>query len=209
MLKEKLRFRRLRKAWRRKNPHNNTVIVNEFDQSLVRVGKMTYGGLEVLTFDDHTRLEIGHCCSIGPGVKFILSADHYLDRVSTFPFKVWCTHTAATEGISKGDILVGDDVWLGEGATILSGVTIGQGAVVAAGAVVTGNVPPYAVVGGVPARVIRYRFAPEVCKKLEQVDFSRLDRTWVEQHLEELYRPVEDAADLSWLPVKEKTSHEE
>ena len=203
MLKEKLRFRRLRKAWREKNPHNNTVIVNEFDQDLVKVGNMTYGGLEVLTFNRDARLWVGHCCSVGPGVKFILSADHHLDRISTFPFKVWCTHTAPTEGVSKGDIRVEDDVWLGAGATILSGVTIGQGAVVAAGAVVSRNVPPYAVVGGVPAKVIRYRFSPEICKKLEQVDFSRLDPETVREHLDQLYQPVDEDTSLDWLPVKE------
>lgn len=74
---------------------------------------------------------------------------------------------------AKGNIIVNDDVWIGDSALILSGVEIGQGAVIAAGAVVTEDVPPYAVVGGVPAKVIKYRFRDDVIKELVKIDYAK------------------------------------
>jgi hypothetical protein len=74
---------------------------------------------------------------------------------------------------------IGSDVWIGSNVTVLQGVTVGHGAVIAAGAVVTKDVPPYAIVGGVPAKVIRYRFAPEVVREL-------LELRWWEWPLERI-----------------------
>ena len=88
-------------------------------------------------------------------------------------------------------MLVDDDVWIGYRATILDGVHLGQGCIVAAGAVVASDVPPYAIVGGVPAKVIRYRFAPETIEHLLNVDFAHIDRTWVERNVDLLYQPLE------------------
>ena len=94
------------------------------------------------------------------------------------------------EAVGKGGIIIGDDVWIGYRATILDGVTIGQGAVVAAGAVVTKNVPPYAVVAGIPARVVRKRFDEETIRSLLDFDLSKIDKKFVERHLEALYSPL-------------------
>ena len=91
---------------------------------------------------------------------------------------------------AKGDIIVNDDVWIGDSALILSGVEIGQGAVIAAGAVVTEDVPPYAVVGGVPARVIKYRFTDDVIKELVKIDYAKVDRKFIELHEDIWYRKV-------------------
>ena len=91
----------------------------------------------------------------------------------------------------KGGIVVGDDVWLATDATVLSNVTIGRGAVICAGAVVTKDVPPYAIVAGVPARVIRYRFDNDVIKILEEIDFSSLNRTYVEKNITLLYEDID------------------
>lgn len=104
---------------------------------------------------------------------------------------------------AKGDIIVEDDAWIGYGAAILSGVHIGQGAVVAADSIVTKDVPPYAIVGGVPAKVIKYRFAPEMIAELMKVDYSRLDRSAIEQHVDDLYQPLTDASQLAWMPKNE------
>ena len=122
--------------------------------------------------------------------------------------KVQVTKELQMEAISKGDIIVDDDVWIGYGATILSGVHIGQGAVVAAGAVVTKDAPPYAIVGGVPARVIKYRFSPEVIEQLLKLDYSKLTDNMIRERIDDLYTsldgktPEEVEKLLEWFPKK-------
>jgi virginiamycin A acetyltransferase len=110
------------------------------------------------------RLIIGKFCQIASGVKFIMNgANHPLGGVSTYPFKVFGKAWAEAElsPASKGDTVVGNDVWLGHSAVILPGVHIGDGAIVGAQSVVTQNVEPYSIVGGNPARLIRKRFDEE------------------------------------------------
>lgn len=164
----------------------------------VSVGRYTYGGIRVINYNKKERLKIGSFCSIAQEVTFILNADHRVDTLSTFPFKVKVLGENL-EGFSKGDIIVDDDVWIGYRATIMSGVHIGQGAVVAAGAVVTKDVPPYAIVGGVPAKVLKYRFEPEIRGKMEKIDFSKLDEEKIKDHLKFLYEPLTLDSDLNWM----------
>lgn len=111
------------------------------------------------------RLVIGKYCAIASGTTFIMAgAEHPTMGVSTFPFTMfggeWAAQTMdlVTSMPSRGDTVVGNDVWFGYRATVLPGVRIGDGAIVAAGAVVTADVPPYTIVGGNPARPIRARF---------------------------------------------------
>ena len=163
-----------RKKYRRLNRHNRTSIMNFCDLSKVFVGKKTYGVLSVTDFSPaDTKLRIGSYCSIAPNVRFLLGGEHQIKSISTYPFKVMSFGDAREAG-SKGDIIVKDDVWIGDGAIICSGVTIGQGAIVAAGAVVTKGVEPYAIVGGNPARVIKYRFDEKLRKKLCETDIVKL-----------------------------------
>lgn len=187
--------------WKQKNKHNYTGVANIFDESLVIVGNYVYGTLEILNDTTDSKLKIGNFTSIGEEVIFLLGREHYTNNISTYPYKVKVLNQKV-EAFSKGDIIVCDDVWIGHGAIILSGVNIGQGAVVAAGAIVTKDVPPYAIVGGNPAKIIKYRFAPDIGKKLEQIDFSKLDQDIVKEHIEELYQKVDENTDLSWLPLK-------
>lgn len=170
--------------------HNRTNIQNVFNQKLVTVGKGTYGPLYVMTFGNSERLCIGNYCSIGPQTAFILNADHYTNTVTTYPFKVRILHSVSYEGVSKGNIIIDDDVWIGYGAIIMSGVHIGQGAVIAAGAVVTRDVPPYAVVGGSPAKILKYRFSKEVIDEIVKLDFSLFDKKFTEKHINDLYTEV-------------------
>lgn len=79
--------------------------------------------------------------------------------------------------------MIKDDVWIGAQATIMSGVTIGQGAVIGAKALVTKDVPPYAIVGGVPAKVIKYRFEKEIIDELLKIDFSKFDYKVIKEHI--------------------------
>ena len=125
---------------------------------------------------NHDRLNIGSFCSIACGAKFIFtSANHSLGSLSTYPFPIFFEEwgldakniTDAWD--NKGDITVGNDVWIGYEAVILSGVTIGDGAIIGARAVVTKDVPPYTIVGGVPAKPIRRRFSDEVVEQLQRL----------------------------------------
>ena len=151
------------------------------------MGRATYGELNVLTYNNENVLRIGNYCSIGPNVWFVVSADHRLDCISTYPFRNKFFAGAPLEAISKGDIIVDDDVWIGCNATILSGVHIGQGAVIAAGAVVNKDVEPYEIVGGVPAKNISYRFRESVRMKLAEYDFSKLDIKSICDNIDALY----------------------
>ncbi|WP_317621091.1 CatB-related O-acetyltransferase [Streptomyces sp. CBMA123] len=111
------------------------------------------------------RLVIGKYCAVATGTRFLMAgAAHPAIGVSTFPFTMfggsWTEQTLdiVTGLPSRGDTVVGNDVWFGFGATVLPGVRIGDGAIIAAGAVVTADVEPYTIVGGNPARPIRRRF---------------------------------------------------
>lgn len=133
------------------------------------MGRGSYGNPEVRSWGEGARLEIGAFCSFAQGVKIMLGGEHRPDWVTTYPFTVF--HPNYCNGITghpktKGNVVIGNDVWVAEDALILSGVTIGDGAVVGARAVVTKNVPPYAIVAGNPARIIKYRFDDETIQKL-------------------------------------------
>ena len=160
------------KNWR--NPHNQTRL---HLAPLARrygfeIGAHSYGRPKVRFPESGRKLTIGRYCSIADRVEILLGGDHRLDWVSTFPFAAFAEVWPAVDGggyhASRGDVVIGHDVWIGSGAMILSGVTIGHGAAVAARAVVTKDVPPYAIVGGNPARTIRARFdAPTVAALLD------------------------------------------
>lgn len=173
---KKMKLNKFRKKWRYINKNNETIPMNIFDSKLVSVGKYSYGELNVISFNKNSKLKIGSLCSIAQNVKFILDADHRIDTISTFPFKVKIFKEIKYEAISKGDIIIEDDVWIGYGAMILSGVKIGQGAVIAAGAIVTRDVPPYAIVGGIPARILKYRFSQDIIKILLNIDYDKFDK---------------------------------
>ena len=122
---------------------------------------------------NHERLTIGKFCPIACGAKFLFnSANHALGSLSTYPFPIFFEEWGLpVEDIprawdNKGDIVIGNDVWIGYEAVILAGVTVGDGAVVGTRAVVTKDVPPYTIVGGVPAKPIRKRFSEAVIDRL-------------------------------------------
>lgn len=191
-LLKQLDFIICKRKWRQSNRHNFTEMGNLFNRRQVHVGKATYGELYVLQFEGNNQhLEIGSFCSIAPEVTFMLDGEHDYNRISTYPFKN--RFLGESEPISKGNIIVGDDVWIGFRATILSGVHIGQGAVVAAGAVVTKDIPPYAIVGGVPAKIIKYRFNNEIIDVLlRELDYSKIKSFKIVDNIEVLYRSIKN-----------------
>jgi len=122
------------------------------------------------------RLIIGKYCSIACGAKFLFtSANHTQKSLSTYPFPIFYEvfgldkKDVAGAWDNKGDIVIGNDVWIGYEAAILAGVRIGDGAIVGARAVVTKDVPPYTVVGGVPAKSIKNRFDDKTVSKLLEI----------------------------------------
>ena len=134
------------------------------------------------------KLKIGRYCSIACGSKFLFtSGNHALASLSTYTFPIfyeeWGLDAKDICGAwdNKGDIIVGNDVWIGFEAVILSGVTIGDGAIIGARAVVTKDVPPYTIVGGVPAKPIRKRFDDRTIEKLLSLRWWDRDETTVKE----------------------------
>ena len=189
-----IKLYRFRKKWRRINTHNLSIAVNIFPINIVEIGKGTYGGINLLAFGEEYKCIIGNYCSIGPNVTFILDADHELNNLSTYPFKVKMGGDKY-EAVSKGDIIIDDDVWIGYGATILSGVHIAQGAVIAANTTVTKDIPPYAIVAGNPGKIIKYRFSDDIIKVLLKLDFNKLSLDYYKNNVDSLYTDLTRIAD--------------
>ena len=189
-LRKHIKLNAFRRKWVRQHPESELIPMNCFPSGVVEVGRYSYGELNVVTFDFKTKLRIGSFVSIAQQVTFLLDVEHYIDHLSTFPWKVKMLGESTPETFSKGDIVIDDDVWIGYGATIMSGVHVAQGAVIAAGAVVTKDVPAYAVVGGVPAKVIKFRFGNECIDELEKIEFSNLTDRMIRNNLTALYEDV-------------------
>lgn len=180
------------KIYPRSQGHSTVYLKNVITDPFIEVGEYT-------TYDDferdprdfrrnnvlyhypecnNDRLIIGKFCSIACGAKFIFNAaNHKLNALTTYPFPIFFEEWGlsydvkdiATAWDNKGDIVIGNDVWIGYEAIIMSGVTIGDGAIIGTRAVVTKDVPPYTIVGGVPAKVIRRRFDDDTVKRLQNL----------------------------------------
>ena len=155
---------------------------------IYQIGDFTYGRPKVIAFTNNAKLKVGKYCSISANVKIFLGANHRMDWVSTYPFpalgKIW----PEAEGLkghpaTKGDVVIGNDVWIAEGAVILSGVNIGDGAVIGSRAVVSRDVPPYAVVSGNPARLVKMRFGEDTIEKLLQIQWWNWPMEKIKKHI--------------------------
>ena len=162
-------FKKIKFAYRsRKYEYSSDI----FDDPFVLFGRYTYGTPKIYRYDTTTRCTIGCFCCIALDVKIILGGEHKINTASLYPFEHFSEFSDVTNTenhFSKGDVTIGNDVWIGNGATILSGVTVGNGAVIGACAVVTKDVPPYAIVAGNPAKIIRYRFDEETIAALQKI----------------------------------------
>ena len=139
------------------------------------------------------KLVIGKFCSIACGAKFLFtSANHTQKSLSTYPFPIFFEEwgldvrdiTDAWD--NRGGISIGNDVWIGYEAVILSGVTVGDGAVIGARAVVTRDVPPYTIVGGVPAKPIRRRFSEDTVSALEKIRWWDWPEERIKRHIADI-----------------------
>lgn len=160
------RLKRLFRGYSRKGAGNLSV---QFPDHTIGAG--SYGGLSVLEFGEGTHLKVGNYCSFAAGVQVMLGGGHRTDWVTTYPFSAIDSRFTRFTGhpVSKGDVVIGNDVWIGREAIIMSGISIGDGAVIAARSVVTKDVAPYEIVGGNPARPLRFRFSPEAISRLLNV----------------------------------------
>lgn len=184
---KKIQFNIFFIRWRRKNKGTKIEPIRKFPLDMVTSGIASYGELEIIQCGGNARLRIGNYVSIANKVTFLLDVEHYIDHISTYPFKAMILGDKSAEAFAKGDIVIDDDVWIGYGAYILSGVKIGKGAIVGAGAVVTKDVPEYAIVGGVPAKILKYRFDEEYRNRLSLIDYSKLSDEFIKQNIDKLY----------------------
>lgn len=200
-----------------RNDHETVYLRNVVSDPNIVVGEYTFYNDYV---DDPTQFEknnvlyhypvnseklvIGKFCSIACGAKFIFTcANHAMKSLSTYPFPIfadawgleWSNVTTAWD--NKGDIVIGNDVWIGYEAVIMQGVHIGDGAIIGTRAVVTKDVPPYTIVGGVPAKEIRKRFTPETITTLQQLCWWDWPYHKIQQHLPKIMSGnIEDLAQL-------------
>jgi maltose O-acetyltransferase len=135
----------------------------EFTYKNIFLGNNVYIGRRASFISAISKIVIGNNIMFGPNVT-IRGGNHRIDVVGKYMFDV---NDKLPE--NDQDVFIEDDVWIGCNAIVLKGVTIGRGAVVAAGALVTKSVPPYAIVGGNPARIIKYRFSESQIKKHEEI----------------------------------------
>lgn len=195
-LMDKVKLKFLNKKWRNTNKHNRTFLVKRCNIDIITVGKETYGPIQIESWGAANEgLIIGNYCSISIGTKFLLGGNHQYNSISSFPFKVMMFRTQEEEAFSKGVIIIEDDVWIGMDVKILSGVRIGKGAVIGTGAVVAKDIPPYSIVVGNPARVVKKRFQDDVINYLLQQDFSKID--FKHLSVDNLYSSIQSVEDVS------------
>ncbi len=169
-------FQRLFRLLRGREPVLNPELYDIGER--LTMGRHSYGSPLIRRYrgdPEDSKVTIGNFVSIADDVLMLVGGEHPVDRASTFPFRAVLGMPGALEDgypYSRGDIVIGNDVWIGRGARIRSGVTIGDGAVVASESVVVSDVRPYAVVGGNPATELRRRFSDE------QVDALLRIRWW-------------------------------
>lgn len=184
-LKHGIKLEIFKMSWRKINSHNYTTVKNFFPVEKVSVGKKTYGELHVKTYgNSNEKLIIGSYCSIAGDVKFLLGGDHSYKGLSTYPFRKYVCGVKENT-LTKGQIVLKDDVWIGERSLVLSGVTINQGAIVAAGSIVTKNIPPYAIYAG--GKIIKYRFSEDIINQLMRLNYESLSEEAIKNNIDFLY----------------------
>lgn len=149
-------------------------------QMMNSVGKHTYFGenQHVRRWVTNGELHIGSYCSIADNVTYFLGGNHHTEWVTTYPLSKIRNLPEGPYGpvdSTKGDIVIGNDVWIGSHATIMSGVRVGDGAVIGAHSLVTKDVPPYTIVGGNPAKILKTRFDASTVTRLQKASWWNLE----------------------------------
>lgn len=192
--------------WRMRNLNNYTTIKNQIPKCKINVGKFSYGQLNLHSYNPKTEMiNIGHFVSIADNVQFILGGNHNVEHFSTYPFDVNILKYRKYEAITKGPIIIEDDVWIGYGSIILSGVKIRRGTIIAAGSVVTKDTEEYSIYGGNPAKKIKNRFVDErIPNILKQIKFEYIDYNFIAKYRNVLYEKLSYDILLKMIPELKK-----
>jgi acetyltransferase-like isoleucine patch superfamily enzyme len=150
-----------------------------------KIGRGSYGPLEISVFGDQVNLEIGAFCSFAVGVKILLGGEHNKNWVTTYPFdrKYFNDISLPHSTFAKGDVIIGNDVWIGTDSLILSGTIIGNGVIVAAKSIVRGVLEPYGIYAGIPAKLVGKRFEQKNIEMLETLNWWDWDDDRIKQNL--------------------------
>jgi acetyltransferase-like isoleucine patch superfamily enzyme len=148
----------------------------------------TFGDPRIHWESDNAKLKVGKFCSISPDINIYLGGNHRTDWVTTYPFghiyqTVFHNYNGEGHPATKGNVIIGNDVWIANNVTIMSGVTVGDGAVIANNSHVVKNVEPYSIVGGNPAKIIKFRFTPDEIEKLLIIKWWDWDDQKINQFL--------------------------
>jgi acetyltransferase-like isoleucine patch superfamily enzyme len=186
------------------------------EPELFSIGIGTYGHPLIHIWDGRTKLIIGKFCSIADGAEFVLGGNHLKDCITTFPLESYFTKTPQSIYMenytsTKGDIIIGNDVWIGIKAIILSGVKIGDGVIVGAGSVVAagkhimpeGIIPPYSIVVGNPANIIGYRFPRNVIDELLEISWWNWPLSQIKEYIQIIHHG--SISDLRKIAKKKDT----
>lgn len=162
-----------------------------FKDKKYEIGEYTYGNPKVLFENKEANLIIGKFCSIADGVTIFLGGNHRTDWITTYPFNVLSDYFPEGYGITghpstKGDVIIGNDVWIGLNVIIMSGVSIGDGAVIAAGSVVSKNIGDYEVWGGNPSRFLKKRFDDSKIKELQALKWWNCEISFIKEKIPQL-----------------------
>ncbi|WP_208861323.1 CatB-related O-acetyltransferase [Flavobacterium plurextorum] len=153
----------------------------------------SYGVLNVESFGNKEEaLYIGDFVSIASNVLFILGGNHQINTFTTYPIKAhFVENFSEIDAQTKGAIILEDEVWLGSNVTVMSGVKIGKGAIVAAGSVVTKDVVPFSIVGGNPAKFIRWRIPEELIAERSKINLSDIGIEPIKKNIDVLYKTLD------------------
>jgi virginiamycin A acetyltransferase len=162
---------KLRKLLYKLTPHRIEFLSRNPWLARYEIGEYSYGKVKVVGWGEGSTLKIGRFCSIARTLTILLGGEHRTDWVTTYPFTEVLEEARGISGHvrTKGDVIIGNDVWIGESATILSGVNVGNGAVIGAKSLVVRDVPPYAIVAGNPAEFLCSRFSADRIAALQRI----------------------------------------
>lgn len=201
----KLRSKFLRKFFNTSVKISSGTIIG---RSLISIGRFTYGheSISIEQWGEGAPLSIGAFCSIASDVKIFLGGNHRVDWITTFPFghihePVLGGRDIVGHPSTNGGVSIGSDVWIGQGVTIMSGLAIGDGAVIAANSTIVKNVPPYSIVGGNPAKLIKFRFEKQIIELLMELRWWDLDLGVIKELMYDLSQPPDPSRIRHWNKI--------